>query len=208
MGDVNEQRPPLGGSAGGDEVPHLTPAAALSLEHDVIRRVLRVLQRQLPRIQHGGEIHPVFLATIVDFKHTYATRVHHGKEEEILFRQLDDKDLSAEHRRMMEELATEHVEMRRAVEELRQATERYGEGEEAALDVIQDRLHTLIDLYPDHMKTEDETFFPAAMDYLDDAERQEVMEQMRGHDRAMIHERYGSVADDLEAWTEDWTLPE
>jgi len=206
LDDVNEQRPPLGGSAGGDEVPDLTLADALSLEHGVIRRVLCVLERQLPRIQHGGEIHPVFLGTIVDFMHTYATRVHHGKEEEILFRQLDDKDLSAEHRRMMEELATEHVEMRRAVEELRQAKERYGEGEEAALGVIQDRLHTLIDLYPDHMKTEDETFFLAAMDYLDDAERQQVMEQMRGHDRAMLHERYGAMADDLEAWTEDWTL--
>ena len=198
--------PPLGEPAVGEGARDLSPADALGLEHDLIRRVVRVLERQAARIEEEGQIDPVFLTTIVDFIHTYAGRVHHGKEEEILFRQLDDKDLSAEHRRMMEELATEHVEMRRAVEELRQAKERYGEGEEAALGVIQDRLHTLIDLYPDHMKTEDETFFLAAMDYLDDAERQQVMEQMRGHDRAMIHERYGAMADDLEAWTEDWTL--
>jgi hypothetical protein len=58
------------------------------------------------------------------------------------------------------------------------------------------------------MALEDEDFFPMAMGYLDDAEQETVLEQMQGHDRAMIHERYGSVAEDLEARTEDWALRE
>lgn len=200
--------PPLGGPEAGEGAADLTPADALSLEHDVIRRVLRVIQRHLGRIEEERSIDPVFLATAVDFIHTYAVRVHHGKEEEILFRQLDDKTLSAEHRRMMEELAREHVEMRRIAEALVESQQSYGEAEEVALGAIKDRLEELIDLYPGHMETEDESFFPAAMGYLDDAEQQTVMELMKGHDRAMVHERYGSVADDLEARTEEWALRE
>lgn len=77
-----------------------------------------------------------------------------------------------------------------------------------ALDDIVEALDTLVDLYPGHMATEEEDFFPAAMDVLDEEEQRALLEQMRGHDRAMIHEAYGSLADELEGATEDWALRE
>lgn len=199
---------PLGGPDVGEDLPDLSPVELLGLEHDLIRRIMTILERQSARIGEERHVDLLFLSTIVDFVHTYASRVHHGKEEEVLFRELDDLDLSAEHRRMMEELAREHVEMRSAVAELRQASEEYQEGEAGALDTIREAFDTLAELYPGHLETEDEDFFPAAMDYLDEAQRQSVLEQMRGHDRAMIHEKYGSVAEELEAVTEDWELRE
>jgi len=205
--------PPLG-EPGGEGPPGLTPAVTLSAEHDVIRRVLRVLERQAARVEEREEVDGecvdplVFLTNVVDFMDTYAGRVHHGKEEEILFRRLDDEGLSAEDRRMMEQLAQEHVEMRRTAEALRQAKDRYREGEEGALDDVVGALDTLADLYPGHMATEEEDFFPAAMDYLGEEEQRGLLEQMRDHDRAMIHETYGSLADELEATSEDWALRE
>lgn len=198
--------PPLGRPGVGEDMPDLSPVELLAAEHDLIRRVVRVLERESGRV--GEEhIHPLFLATIVDFLYTYAGRVHHGKEE-ILFRELDDENPSAEHRRTMEELAREHVEMRHAVAELRQANDRYQEGEEEALDDIRDGIDTLTDLYPDHMETEDEVFFPTAIEYLDDKERRTILEDMRGHDQAMVHEKYDAVAEQLEGVTEDWAVRE
>ena len=211
-GEAIEGKPrpvaPLGRPSVGEELPDLSPAELLSLEHDLIRRVVTALERQSTRIGDAGGVDPVFLATVIDFIVTYAGQVHHGKEEEILFRQLHEKQLSSEHRQMMEELAREHVEMRRLAGELEEAEEEYQQGEGGALDRIQEASDSLIDLYPGHIETEDEAFFPAAMDYLDDEERRRVLEAMRGHDRAMIHEKYGSVADALDARTEDWALRE
>jgi hemerythrin-like domain-containing protein len=216
-GEAIEGKPrPVGplGEPGEAETLDLRPADTLSAEHDVIRRVLRALERQSVRIKEWEEVDGdrvdalIFLTTVVDFISTYAGRVHHGKEEEILFRRLDDEDLSTEHRQVMEQLAEEHVEMRHATESLREAKDRYREGDEEALDDIVEALDTLVHLYPGHMATEEEDFFPAAMDYLDDEEQRALLVQMRGHDRAMIHEAYGSLSDELEATTEDWALRE
>jgi len=201
--------PPLGRPDVGEALlEDLSPADLLGAEHDLIRRVMSALRRQSRRIEEERQVDPVFLTTVVDFITTYAGAVHHGKEEEILFRQLHEKPLSEEERQTMEELAREHVEMRRLVDELQEAKERYREGEDEALDAIQNAVEAMVALYPGHMENEDETFFPAAMDYLDESERQDVVEQMRGHDRAMIHEKYGSVADELDAGTEDWEMRE
>jgi hemerythrin-like domain-containing protein len=211
-GEAIEGKPrpvaPLGRPSVGEELPDLSPAELLSLEHDLIRRVVIVLERQSARIGEAGKVDPVFLATIVDFIVTYAGRVHHGKEEEILFRQLHENPLSPEHRQMMEVLARDHVEMRRLAGELAEANDRYHHGEEEALHRIREASQSLIELYPGHIETEDEDFFPEAMDYLDDDERQRVLEAMRGHDRAMIHEKYGSVADTLDARIQGWELEE
>jgi hemerythrin-like domain-containing protein len=54
----------------------------------------------------------------VEFFHFYADKLHHGKEEDILFRTLDDKDLSLKHRGVMEELIEDHKWGRKTVERL------------------------------------------------------------------------------------------
>jgi hemerythrin-like domain-containing protein len=203
--------PPLGRLSveqGEAEAAGLSPAELLGLEHDVIRRVMVALERQLTRIGEEERVDAIFLATVVDFIDTYADRVHHGKEEGILFRLLHQKSLSAQDRQMMEELAREHVEMRRIVGELRRERKRYAESEEGAADGIADAVGRLLAIYPPHMESEDEVFFPAAMDYLDEGEQKNALEEMKGHDRAMIHEKYGSVAEALDARTEDWELRE
>jgi hemerythrin-like domain-containing protein len=186
----------------------LTPADVLLPEHDLIRRVITVLDREAERIGEGRDVNPVFIDRIVDFIYTYADRVHHGKEVEVLFRELDTKPLSPEHRQMMERLVREHVEMRHLAEDLVEARERYAEGDEAALKTVEDTIDRLSDLYPDHFQTEEQTFFPAAQSYLDDSEKEAILEAMRLHDRAMIHEKYGALVEDLEAVAETWQLSE
>ena len=54
----------------------------------------------------------------VDLIRTYADRTHHGKEEDILFRELAKKQLSQEHQKTMNELVEDHVSGRRMVTSL------------------------------------------------------------------------------------------
>lgn len=186
----------------------LTPADVLLAEHDLIRRVVTVLDRESERIGEGRDVDPAFIDRMVDFIYTYAERVHHGKEEEVLFRELDSRPLSPEHRQMMERLVRDHVEMRHLAEDLVEAREEYAEGGEEALQTVKDTIDRLNDLYPDHFQTEEQTFFPAAQSYLDDSEEEAILEAMRLHDRAMIHEKYGALVENLEAVAETWQLSE
>lgn len=182
----------------------LTPADLLLAEHDLIRRVLAILERESEWIGEGGDVDPVFIDRMVDFIYTYAERVHHGKEEEVLFRELDSKPLSPEHRQMMERLVREHVEMRHLADDLVAAGEKYAEADGEALQRVEDTIGHLSDLYPDHFQIEEETFFPAAQSYLEESEEAVILEAMRSHDRAMIHEKYGMLVEGLETVAETW----
>ena len=141
-----------------------------------------------PPVVGGG-----ILVCNVDFIRTYADRTHHGKEEDILFQDLAEVEMSEEDGRVMQELVDEHVHARRLVGELVEANERYRQGETGTLATILEKLDALVELYPGHIEKEDKVFFPAAMKYLDREEQDAMLEEMRDFDRRMIHEKYQAV---------------
>jgi hemerythrin-like domain-containing protein len=95
----------------------------------------------------------------VDFIRTYADRCHHGKEEDILFRELRIKRISPEHEDIMKELIEEHVLGRKITAALFTANERYSQGEKSALREIKDYIQALTEFYPRHIAKEDKHFF-------------------------------------------------
>ena len=62
---------------------------------------------------------------------------------------------------------------------------------------IQNQLSKLIDLYPKHIEKEDKRFFVPVMDYFNDQEQKEMLEQMREFDKKLIHEKYEKVIEGL-----------
>ncbi|MGD9676204.1 MAG: hemerythrin domain-containing protein, partial [Candidatus Bipolaricaulia bacterium] len=66
----------------------------LMIEHRLIERMIALVSHAVAGIQSSGEVDPLFVDLAVDFIRTYADRTHHGKEEDILFRNLDRKGLS------------------------------------------------------------------------------------------------------------------
>lgn len=65
----------------------------LRIEHRLIERMLSVIRKILAEIESKHGVDPVFDDTAVDFIRVYADRTHHGKEEDILFRELNNKQL-------------------------------------------------------------------------------------------------------------------
>ena len=84
-------------------------------EHRVIERVIALLRDELGNIARTGRVDLRLLDFSIDFFKTYADRCHHGKEEDILFRELKNKPLSAEHRTIIDELIEEHAFARNTV---------------------------------------------------------------------------------------------
>ncbi len=160
------------------------------IEHRLIERMISVMKEELQRLEQGKEVDTAFIVTAVDFIRTYADRCHHGKEEDILFRELEKKDLSVEHRRIMNELLEEHKWGRKTTGRLVEANEIYIDGDKKAISTISDCLRSLVEFYPKHIEKEDKHFFIPVMDYFSQHEKDAMLNEGYGFDRKLIHEKY------------------
>ncbi|WP_244155516.1 hemerythrin domain-containing protein [Desulfatiglans anilini] len=167
------------------------------IEHRLIERMLTLINGALVQISSEDRVDPFFIDAAVDFIRMYADRTHHGKEENILFRDLDKKNLSPEDRQLMSELVEEHLFGRKTTKALVEANTRYRGGDEAALADIAENLKMLVDFYPEHIEKEDKVFFPHSRNYFTDEEDQAMLEEFWEFDRKMIHEKYKALIEKL-----------
>jgi hemerythrin-like domain-containing protein len=165
----------------------------LMIEHRLIERMLKVVQSKLNDVAQTQSIDPFFVDTAVDFIRVYADRTHHGKEEDILFRDLRQKELSSEDKQLMDELIADHVFGRTTTKALIEANIRYRRGDEAALSEVAAHLQTIVDFYPVHIEKEDVVCFPAFRAYFSEEEDQGMIAEFWEFDRKMIHEKYAAV---------------
>jgi len=168
------------------------------IEHRLIMRMIALIDKEVVRIEQNKKVNLPFIMTAVDFLHTYADQTHHGKEEEILFRDMAKKSLSDGDKRIMNELIQEHVMGRATTAELVNAAEAYQKGYEVALPLVTHSLRKFVDFYPKHIEKEDKVFFPSCMSYLSEFEQNAMLEEFREFDRTMIHSKYKLVIASLE----------
>jgi len=167
-------------------------------EHRLIERMLALFSKVLRQIETSGQVDPYFVDTAFDFVCMYADRAHHGKEEELYFKALEGKNLTADHRRIMGELIHEHSLGRKLTAALVEANKRYRSGDATALDIIRSSLQNLVIHYPKHIEKEDKLFFPAACQYLSDSEHKDLLDAYREFDSRLIHEKYLLTVEHLE----------
>jgi hemerythrin-like domain-containing protein len=175
----------------------MKPIGPLMWEHRLIERMVRLLASEIDRIAGKKAINLRLIDQAVDFFRIYADRTHHGKEEEILFRRLVGRDLSPEHRKIMNELIREHVQGREMVGKLLQAKMDYSRGVSDALADISSALNDLTIFYPQHIEKEDKHFFFPAMDYFTPEEQDRMLADFREFDRKMIHEKYCQMVENF-----------
>ena len=171
---------------------------SLMIEHRLIERMLAVIEGVIKEIKTTNQADPLFIDTAVDFIRVYADKTHHGKEEDILFRDLKNKPLSNEDRAIMDELIKEHIFGRLTTKALVQANERYRNGDEKSLEDISAKLKTLAEFYPKHIEKEDKIFFPSSRKYFTEEEDQAMLAEFREFDRKMIHEKYTAIVEGFE----------
>jgi hemerythrin-like domain-containing protein len=176
----------------------MKPIGPLMHEHRLIERMIKIIGREKDNIVNKKTVDTVFIDTAVDFIRTYADKTHHGKEEDILFRDLTKKNMSVDHARIMQELIDEHVFARKMTGELVAAKDAYLAGDAKALDTIVARMTTLAGFYPEHIKKEDKEFFFPILDYFTKEEQDKMLAEFYEFDRNMIHTKYRSVVEGLE----------
>ena len=172
----------------------MKPVGPLMWEHRLIEKMLASLMKHVDKIEKSKKVNPVVINVAVDFVRMYADRTHHGKEEEILFRDLAKKDLTPELKKIMQELLDEHVWGRKTTGMLVAAKDKYlQQGDKGKLTEIIDLARELGNFYPRHIEKEDKHFFYPCQEYFSKDEQEKMLAEFWEFDRKMIHEKYNKV---------------
>lgn len=167
----------------------MLPIALLLNEHGIIKLMVDQMKERVEKTPDES-LTSDFIDTSVDFFRIYADKLHHGKEEGILFRELAKKQLSPDHRKTMDELITEHIYARETVSRLEDAQKKRLQGKSAGLREIQTTLKQLVAFYPKHIEKEDTRFFYPSMEYFNEKELDDMVEEFLRFDANIIHIRY------------------
>ncbi len=174
----------------------MKPRGALMIEHRLIEKVLAVIKKKLNDLSKDN-FDPLFIDTVVDFIRVYADRTHHGKEEDILFKELEKKNVVKEDTVLMNDLIEDHKQARKKVKELVEYNNEFKKGNKNDFNGIIEILKWLISFYPAHIKREDDTFFPDTEKYFSKEELDKMLNDFWEFDRKMIHEKYQKVYNSL-----------
>jgi len=140
----------------------------------------------------------LFIDKAVDLIRMCADRCHHGKEEDILFRDLAKKELQPEHKKSMDELIKEHIYARNTTRSLVSAEEKYTQRDKTALLDIIKLMEELAAFYPRHIEKEDKHFFLPCMKYFSQQEQVTMLNEFGEFDRKLIHEEYKIIVEEAE----------
>jgi len=176
----------------------MLPIGPMMIEHRLIERMISLMGKELDIMKSSNKANSSLIDTIVDFIKTYADHCHHGKEEKILFRELLKKDLSEDHREIMDELIKEHIIGRETTGKLVEANKRYSKGDMKALPIIIECMSLLVDFYPNHIEKEDKRFFLPVMSYFTPEEKESMLKEGYLFDQTLIHEKYKEVVNLLD----------
>lgn len=176
----------------------MKPIGPLMREHRLIEKMVNLLGRRQAQMSETKKVDVTFLMVAVDFFRTYADRTHHGKEEDILFKELANKQLSPEHKQTMNELVEEHIWARKMVTRLVQARESYMRGNLDSLNEIITSVKELVAFYPAHIMKEDKHFFYPCLEYFTQAEQNAMLDEFWEFDRKLIHEKYQNILTEME----------
>jgi hemerythrin-like domain-containing protein len=177
----------------------MLPIGPLMVEHRLIERMIRTMEAELQNIQRENRADPGRVEKIVYFIQSYADHCHHGKEENILFRELGRKQITPAHRKIMEELIEDHKLGRKITLSISEANRRYQEGDAAALSAVAQGFRSLVDFYPKHIEKEDQGFFIPVMSYFDQAELEAMIREGYRTDSTLLHLDHENLVAEMSA---------
>jgi hemerythrin-like domain-containing protein len=157
------------------------------------------MEKAVLRAEDLKRTDPDLIQGFTHFICIYADQCHHGKEEDILFRELKKKkNISREHEMVISQLIEDHKWGRKTTGELVEANEKYRNGDVNSLPEVMAKMRALIELYPRHIQKEDRHFFEPVMGYFTREEKDAMLEEGYGLDSRLLHEVYEETVSGME----------
>ena len=166
---------------------------SLEMEHRKIAKVADACGVFADELQQGTPIPVHVLETLANFLHMYAEQYHH-QEEKWLFSMLRQRGVPAG-ACPLAALSREDDKLRVLVDQLSKAVEVYAKTDGTVASTLVDTLHSLAELYRDHIWKEDYLLLPMANKVLSATDQQILAETFRTIDGNIGEEAYRSLAE-------------
>ncbi len=134
------------------------PSTVLRDEHQVILRVINILERLVGRAEAGQGFESDAFAQCVSFFQLFADACHHAKEEDLLFPVLESRGIPREGG-PIGVMLYEHTVARGHVKEMGEALEGVSNDGQAAQERFCAEAHHYISLLRQHIQKEDNILF-------------------------------------------------
>jgi len=170
-------------------------------EHQGILLMLRILDKIAARIDAKENVDPHHLERIVEFLQIFADRCHHGKEEDLLFPELEKGGVPRE-KGPIGVMLVEHSQGRALVKGMAEASGKYKKGDSTALFELAKRARDYIALLTQHINKENNVLFPMGERVLSAKKQEELVEAFERLEREKIgegtHERFHQLLHELQ----------
>jgi len=178
----------------------MTATEILVAEHRLIKKVLDWGESEIARIDKGQPPDVAKLIQAVDFVRNFADRVHHAKEEGLLFSRLNQRGMPSQGGPIAAMLH-EHELGRAYIRGLADALDGAGRGESGALQALRDNLGGYIGLLRAHIDKEDHVLYPMAERLLSREDQDWLLGEFDRLEKADggISRKYGRLAEEIAA---------
>ncbi len=134
-------------------------------EHRRIEQAIAALQDFCDELQENGGTEKEQLGKFVTFLSTYADRLHHGKEEDILFKAMNNYGFSNQEGPVAAMLV-EHDQGRRYIDIMRAAAGHDGDWDDDDREQVFQASMNYAQLLTEHIMKEDEVLYPMSQQAL------------------------------------------
>ena len=171
-------------------------------EHENIRRMLKVVRNLSYKVMTLEEFDLEDIAKIIDFIRNYADRHHHGKEEDVLFKTMNEKIEKLAKAGAITGMYIEHDMGRLYMKNLESAVKSYKTGDDRArLDIIANAI-SYTDLLERHIAKENTAMYKFAVNMLDEASKEYIEVEAEKIEEAAketgLQDKYISILEELE----------
>ncbi|WP_320053173.1 hemerythrin domain-containing protein [uncultured Acetobacteroides sp.] len=169
-------------------------------EHEGIKLMLKIMEKISIAIEQGKEPNVAHYERIVDFLKGFADKCHHGKEEDILFPELEKHGIPNEGG-PVGVMLSEHRKGREYIKALADALEDLKAGNKNAAKGIVEASAGYVQLLRNHIEKENNVLFMMADKVLDEKEQSEIYEAFERLEIEKIgagkHEEYHKLLKEL-----------
>lgn len=180
----------------------MRPTEILKEEHQGIKTGLRILGRVADKLNSGQAVPPEHLEQLVGFIRTFADRCHHGKEEDLLFTEMERAGVPRQGGPIAVMLL-EHDQGRGYVRGMAEAIPGYRAGDPAAARKFAQNAYNYIGLLTQHIDKEDNILYVIADMHLSDEQQTCLLEGFERVEAERIgpgkHEEYHRLLEHLGA---------
>ncbi len=171
-------------------------------EHDLIEKALALLEKASDWVESGKDVDPEIFLQLGEFIRSFADRCHHAKEEDLLFKRMEQRGIPREGG-PIGQMLLEHDEGRRYTRAMVAAAEQWKtDGDRSRAVEVAQNARKYAELLRQHIFKENNILYPMGERFLSERDFAELEAEFARVEREVVgegvHEKYAQLVEHLE----------